>query len=119
MRKYLVLFLVGFAIASAIFLLPRIVARLRFEWQISHFICSYPGYERLVDGMTTTEVDEILGEPLKRIPAEDETQNFYCSFDYYSEAGQCWLYEFPWWDGRILVYFDGENRLIGRSCGSG
>jgi len=121
MRRYLVPFFRGLMIMGSIVLLIAILALFKSNWERSHFICSFPDYPRLSTGMTKTDVEGILGKPSKLIRAADETQSFYCSpgFQYYSQSAECWWYEFRGWSGRIEVYFDGEDRLIGKGCGTG
>ncbi len=91
MRKYCILFLLSaLAVAISVILLAGMLIRSSPAWKMSHFICSYPGYTRLSNGMTATRVEEILGKPSRQIQADDENRKYYCSFDHYPEAAQCW-----------------------------
>jgi len=111
-------------IMGGIVLLAGILILFKLNGERSHFICSFPDYPRLSTGMTRIEVERILGKPSKLIQADDETQNFYCTGfsglnPHYSQATQCGWYEFRGWSGTIEVYFDEEDRLIGKACGTG
>ncbi len=112
-QVFLLLGIVGLIAGTSIF--------IKMNWGRTQFICSYPKYHQLTNGMTKDDVKRILGKPAKVIEAEDETQNFYCGpgFRNDPQAMQCWWYEFRGWLGNIEVFFDSEDILIGTACGTG
>ncbi len=113
-----------FLVMGFVVILAGIFAYIQWSSGADRFICSYPDYARLSDGMAKSDVEEILGKPAKQILAGDETQNFYCpgfggSKPRYNQAAQCWQYQFRGWLGSIDLYFDKEDILIGKGCGTG
>jgi|GEM_PF-7063050 hypothetical protein len=81
------------------------------------FICEYPGFQKIANGMTKMDVTTLLGQP-KEIKFRNGRKNF-MGQGYNSTIEEAWIYRFPLWPGGIEVYFDATDHVVGRNCGYG
>ena len=80
-----------------------------YEWQR---VCGSLPFSGLQDGMTASEVRDLLGEPTQINPVQDTANETPAR----PRLVESWTYKYPE-GGLTLIYFGQDGRVVTHSCG--
>ncbi len=108
------------AIGITVALLVGIAVYLGYQ-RISdnRFACTYPDFDRIENEMTAEEVAEVLGQPDEKVVKEELGGDRFGQGELEQQITSGWLYDLPDWDGGLEVYFDVNEKVVGKNCGNG
>lgn len=76
-------------------------------------VCGYSGYQAIRDGMTAEQVRDLVGPP-KKAHAMPSDLGIPPGRPPITEQ---WVFYFPEWSGRFVVYFGPDGLVVSHSCG--
>lgn len=83
------------------------------------FACAYPAFSGIENGMTSTEVVDVLGQPDEKVVKDELGGNRFGQGDLEQQIKSGWLYGLPGWDGGLEIYFNTSENVVGKNCGNG
>lgn len=83
------------------------------------FACSYRPFAEVDNGMSAAQVVRVLGEPDEKVVKEKLEEYRFGQGDLELRIKSGWLYNLPDWDGGLEIYFDAQEKVVGKGCGNG
>lgn len=115
MKKILTILVFLALMGTAIFLWCTRLAQSPGE----RFACSYRPFVQVYNGMSAVQVMGVLGEPDEKVVKEKLEEYRFGQGDLELHIKSGWLYHLSDWDGGLEIYFDTQEKVIGKNCGHG